>query len=64
MLLAGLITTTTRKLDREQQSEHFLEVQNNLANFYNFVIFPSPHIPQLRGWGGGGVTDPYGFHKL
>lgn len=24
--LSGLITTTTRKLDREQQAEHFLEV--------------------------------------
>lgn len=23
----GLITTTARKLDREQQAEHFLEVQ-------------------------------------
>lgn len=25
---SGLITTTSRKLDREQQAEHFLEVLN------------------------------------
>lgn len=48
MLFAGLITTTTRKLDREQQSEHFLEVQKNQENL-QIVIFPSCHIPQLTG---------------
>lgn len=26
-LFTGLITTTSRKLDREQQAEHFLEVR-------------------------------------
>uniref|UniRef100_A0A8C2Z7U2 FAT atypical cadherin 3 n=1 Tax=Cyclopterus lumpus TaxID=8103 RepID=A0A8C2Z7U2_CYCLU len=34
----GLITTTARKLDREQQAEHFLEVQNNLNSSTVWVI--------------------------
>lgn len=50
MLLAGLITTTTRKLDREQQSEHFLEVQNNRANVVIFHIPPHPTINREQPW--------------
>lgn len=42
--LLGLITTTTRKLDREQQAEHFLEVRK-MAHFLWIlsIIFSSGH---------------------
>lgn len=41
MLIAGLITTTTRKLDREQQSEHFLEVQKTWQTFKMLFFHPA-----------------------
>lgn len=46
-LFSGLITTTARKLDRENQAEHILEVcmRNMLCFYFFFILFTIfPHM--------------------